>query len=157
MFNAKVFVVTQAAANIVAVLASMYILIPMVNHMREFLGHCALFSCGTYIETDGHFKPDWSSKGFCVYSVIVSSISIVASTIQCVLKIRLFYLSLERFVIVFDCFIYLLTLCLFSNFMGSFLDFVVDALVLIMVLISSILTSIGFYDWCHCVMQRFDS
>ncbi len=63
----------------------------MSNHLSDFHGHCALFSCGTFSEDDGHFEPHWSSCGFCAFSIIVGVYTLLSSVGQILAKVRRLY------------------------------------------------------------------
>lgn len=89
--NMKLFAYTQIAVHVACFIASFYIVWPISKHMNDFCGHCALFSCGTFIEDDGHFEPNWASGGYCIYSIIVGIFTMLNSIGQILFKIRRLY------------------------------------------------------------------
>jgi len=107
--------------------------------MSDFCGHCALFSCGTFIEDDGRFEPDWASSGYCIYTIIVGCFTLLLSLVQLIFKLRLLYQVRE------------------STFTHAAIDFLLDCIFVVLVLIASILISVGAYKWCGCVTQRFNT
>lgn len=38
----------------------------------ESLGHCLLYTNGTFDNNDGHFIPDWGSSFYCYYSIFTN-------------------------------------------------------------------------------------
>ncbi|KAH9399518.1 hypothetical protein TYRP_017930 [Tyrophagus putrescentiae] len=137
--NEKLFTYGQIGVHLACFIASFYIIWPMSNHLSDFHGHCALFSCGTFSEDDGHFEPHWSSCGFCAFSIIVGVYTLLSSVGQILAKVRRLYQ-------VRDC-----------TFALAAIDFLLDCLMVLLVLIGSILITTGAYEWCKCVTQRFSS
>ncbi|KAI2806266.1 hypothetical protein BLOT_005278 [Blomia tropicalis] len=137
--NDKLLIYTQISVHLGCFIASFYIIWPISNHMKDFCSHCALFSCGTYIESDGSFEPNWASKGFCIYSILIGLFTLFQSLGQLFFKLRLLYRVGE---------------CSFTH---AAIDFLLDCLSAILVLASSIIISAGSYRWCDCVQQRFSS
>nr|XP_027197260.1 transmembrane protein 179-like [Dermatophagoides pteronyssinus] len=137
--NDKIFLIIQCANHLICIFVSLYVIIPLGAHLNDFRGHCALFSCGHYIEDDGHFEPDWANKSPCIISILIGSFTFICSFVQIFMKLRLLYKNEE------------------CTFFHAFLCFFFDCVVALFVLIDSIITTIGFYIWCHCVTQRFSS
>lgn len=93
--NDKIFSLIHIAAHFVCILVSLYIIVPVSTHLSDFRGHCALFSCGQFIEDDGHFEPKWSTPFSCFYSIIIGGFTLLCSLAQLLLKLRLLYQNKE--------------------------------------------------------------
>ena len=94
--NERLFVISQITTHLACFVISFYITWPISNHLVDFSGYCALFSCGTFNEEDGRFEPKWASNGFCVYAIAVGVYTVLYSFVQAIAKIRIFHLNLER-------------------------------------------------------------
>ena len=95
----KIYLISQCAAHLVVLFVSLYSIVPMVIHVSDFRGHCALYSCGKFIEEDGRFDPQWSSLFYCLFTVIVAFLAFLSALSQLTLKIRLMYYNRVRFVL----------------------------------------------------------
>ena len=92
----KTSLIVHCGVHLMCTFVSLYIIVPLGTHMSDFRGHCALFSCGTYIEDDGHFEPNWASSGYCIYTILIGFLSFISSLSQLFLKLRLLYYKRER-------------------------------------------------------------
>lgn len=93
--NDKIFLIIQCATHLICLLVSLYVIIPLGTHLNDFHGHCALFSCGHYIEDDGHFEPEWANKSPCIISILIGSFTFICSFVQIFMKLRLLYTNAE--------------------------------------------------------------
>lgn len=136
-FN-DVMLLAQGTCNLVALILSLCSIIPLSLHLQCFKGHCLLFTTGVFGD-DGNFKAIWSSIGYCVYTLFVSSLLLIVSLVQVVRMFTLLCKGKE------------------SSFLSAFLDCIVNLILTICMFIAAILVTVGFKTWCDAIMQRFSS
>lgn len=108
-------------------------------HLVGYRGYCLLFSVGEWQETDGQFKVDWASQGFCNYTIFVGVFLFVVSAVQ----------------------VYRLSLLLYrgqdSSFVSAFIDVVASALLACLTIIAALMITLGFDFWCKSITKRFET
>jgi len=136
---ANVLLLSQLTGNIVALILSLCITIPMSIHQDDFRGHCLLFSTGDWKETDGQFVVNWASQGFCNYTIFVGVVLFVISAVQ----------------------IYRLSILLYkgqdSSFLSAFVDVIGSSILCVMTVIAALMITLGFDSWCRSIMKRFET
>lgn len=134
----NILLLFQATSYIVALILSLCSVIPLTINLQCFKGHCLLFTPGNFSD-DGNFNAYWASKGYCIYTMFVSSLLVLVSLIQ---SIRMFYMLRKE---------------TDSTFLSAFLDCILTFCLAVMIFIASVLVTIGFKSWCDAVTQRFSS
>lgn len=129
-------IVLLCASYSVCIILGLSFLISLSNHLYSFSNHCLLFSTGKY-EDNGDFTPIWASPFYCVFSLIVAALSLLIATLKLVqTSVMLYKETRQTFAITFK-----MTL---------------SALIMVIsILISGILVSVGFGVWCNAVEERF--
>lgn len=135
----NVLLLSQLAGHVIGFILSVCITIPLLIHVREFNGHCLLFTTGQWQEEDGLFNAEWASKGFCNYPIIIGFF--------------LFVICLAQ--------IYRLTLIIRnqteSSFFALFMDCFLSLIMCALVVLAAIMITLGFIVWCSDMTQRFPS
>ncbi|OXA42648.1 transmembrane protein 179 [Folsomia candida] len=135
----NILLLSQLTGHIVTLILSLCITIPMSIHEDDFRGYCLLFSVGEWQETDGQFKVDWASQGFCNYTIFVGVFLFVVSAVQ----------------------VYRLSLLLYrgqdSSFVSAFIDVVASALLACLTIIAALMITLGFDFWCKSITKRFET
>lgn len=134
----NILLLFQATGYVVALILSLCAVVPLAINLQCFKGHCLLFTTGNFAD-DGNFIAEWASKGYCIYTLFVSSVLVLVSLVQC---IRMFTMLRKE---------------TDSTFLSAFLECIVTLSLSIMVFIASILVTIGFKTWCDAVTLRFRS
>jgi len=135
----NVLLLSQLAGNIVALILSLCIIIPMSIHEGDFRGHCLLFSTGNWTETDGQFDVDWASQGICNYTIFVGVLILVVSLVQIYRHSMLLYKGQD------------------STFLAAFFDVVGSTIVCLLALAAALVITLGFHSWCKAITQRFEA
>ncbi|ODN00847.1 Transmembrane protein [Orchesella cincta] len=134
---ANILLLSQLTGNILSLILSLCIIIPISIHQNDFRGHCLLFSTGDWRETDGQFDVSWASSGFCNYTIFVGVVLFLVSAVQ----------------------IYRLSLLLYrgqdSSFLAAFFDVVGSTVLCIMTIVASLMITLGFDIWCKSITKRF--
>lgn len=105
----------------------------------SFSGKCLLFAQGTWGEVDGLFNVTWPSQINCSFPIITSVILISVSIIQIYRFARLSIKQEE------------------ASFLELFLDVFIGFILCLMTIVSAMIITIGFMDWCADITQRFPS
>lgn len=111
----------------------------MSMHLRDFNGHCLLFSEGKWQEEDGQLLVSWASCRYCYYVIFVADVLCIVSTIQIYKLSRLVYKGLD------------------TTFLSTFVEAVGCGLMCLMSLLAAVFVTLGFITWCQNIMQRFPS
>lgn len=128
--------VILCAAYSVNIILGVSFVISLTNHLYSFSGHCLLFTQGKY-EDNGDFTPEWATRFYCIFSLLVAGISIVIATYELVkTSVMLYKGTRETFAITFK-------MTFSALFLSTF------------ILISGIIVSLGFAIWCNAVEERF--
>lgn len=109
------------------------------NFFLIFRGHCLLFSTGNWRENDGQFVPDWASKMYCNYTIIVGLIIFVVAAVQIYRMSMLMYKGED------------------SSFLSAFIDVVTSIFITTLISISATIITLGFMTWCECMTKKFQS
>lgn len=75
---------SQLTAHIALLIFASCVLIPLCINFHQFGNHCLLFTGGEYLQDNGDFDPQWSSAGYCLYSIILSAVIILIALVQIV-------------------------------------------------------------------------
>ncbi|KAG8184293.1 hypothetical protein JTE90_008978 [Oedothorax gibbosus] len=134
----NVLLLFQCTGYIVAFMLSLCVVVPLTLNLECFRGHCLLFTTGSFGD-DGNFNAEWASKGYCIYTLFVSYLTVLVSFIQ---ALRMFSLLRRE---------------TDSSFPSAFLDCILTMALTLMVSVASILVTLGFKTWCDAVQQRFRS
>lgn len=82
MALSNVLLLSQIAGHIVVVILSVCILGSMFTNVRDFNGHCLLFSTGDWGENDGLFDVKWASKFNCNFHLITGFFLFFVSIVE---------------------------------------------------------------------------
>uniref|UniRef100_U5EVG9 Putative conserved plasma membrane protein n=1 Tax=Corethrella appendiculata TaxID=1370023 RepID=U5EVG9_9DIPT len=134
----NIILLSQITGHVVAFILSMCIIVPMGLHVHSFGGHCLLFASGEWKE-DGLFYAIWASQSYCNYPIFVGVALFLVSSIQIYRLSVVMYRELE------------------ITFLGLFFDVLFGILLCVMTLISAIMITLGFIEWCSDMTQRFPS
>lgn len=104
-----------------------------------FRGHCLLFSTGNWRESDGQFVPDWASRFYCNYTILVGLILLLTSSVQIYRMSMLMYKGED------------------SSFFSAFLDVIVSIGLTLVTLAAAVIITLGFMTWCQRMTKRFPS
>lgn len=128
--------VLLCAAYSVSIILGISTLVTISCHIYDFSSHCLLFSRGTY-EDNGDFTPDWASRFYCVFPMLVAAMAVIIATVKLVkLTVMLYHGNQGKFSKIFT--------LVFSSLVMVILSF-----------ISGTLISLGFFNWCDAVQERF--
>lgn len=128
--------VLLCAGYSVCIILGISFLISISSHLYSFSSHCLLFSTGKY-EDNGDFSPYWASRFYCLFSLMVAVASISVASLK---LIKIFIMSYKG---------------TRENFAITFKMTASALIMVILVLISGIMVSIGFAVWCNAVEERF--
>lgn len=135
----NVLTLSQVAGHVIAFILSICITIPLLINIREFDGHCLLFTTGEWQEEDGLFKAEWASRNYCNYPIVIGFILVIVSMTQ----------------------IYRLTHVIRNeseiSFFGLFMDVFISINLCALVVVAAIMITLGFIVWCSDMTQRFPS
>jgi len=135
----NILLLSQLTGNIIIVILSLCMIIPISIHQDEFRGHCLLFSTGEWREADGQFDVSWASQGFCNYVIFAGVLLFIVSSIQ----------------------IYRLSVFLYkgqdSSFLEAFVDVVCSGVLCVASIIAAMMVTMGFDCWCRSVTKRFET
>uniref|UniRef100_A0A6B2E9Q4 Transmembrane protein 179 n=1 Tax=Phlebotomus kandelakii TaxID=1109342 RepID=A0A6B2E9Q4_9DIPT len=135
----NVLLLSQIAGNAVAFVLSLCILAPLSLHVHEFNGKCLLFAHGTWGEDDGLFNVTWPSHINCSFPIATAVVLFFVSVIQIYRFARLSIKQEE------------------ASFLGLFLDVFFGFILSLLTIVSAMIITIGFMDWCSDITQRFPS
>lgn len=135
----NVLTLSQIAGHVIAFILSICVTIPMLVHVRQFDGHCLLFTTGQWQEDDGLFKAEWASKGYCNFPIVIGFILCITSLTQ------IYRLSL------------IIRNEIESSFFGLFMDVFIAINLCAIVLVAAVMITLGFIVWCSDMTQRFPS
>lgn len=128
--------VLLCAGYSICIILGISFLVSLSNHLYAFSSHCLLFTRGRY-EDNGDFTPDWASPFYCIFSLIVTTISVLIAAARLVQAFMMLYKgSRETFAITFKMTVSALVMVLFVLTIGT-------------------LISAGFATWCDAVEERF--
>lgn len=130
------FLVLLCAGYSICIILGISVLVSLINHLYSFSCHCALFSSGNY-EDNGEFTPSWATSFYCIFTIILSSISVLAAIVKLVQTSVMLYQGTPN---------------IFSR---AFKMTFSALLMVIFVLICGIIISVGFSVWCNAVEERF--
>lgn len=82
MALSNVLILSQIAGHVVVLTLSLCILVPMLCHVRDFNGHCLLFSTGDWNENNGLFDVQWVSEFYCNFTIITGMFLFFVSSIE---------------------------------------------------------------------------
>ncbi|XP_037940926.1 transmembrane protein 179 [Teleopsis dalmanni] len=136
MALANVLSLSQISGHIILVILSLCVITPLGINLRQFSGHCLLFTTGKWREEDGMFDVKWSSNGFCNFPLISGIVTFLISSVQ-----------IYRFVRIKE----------EASFLSLFLDTVLGILMMTMSIMSAIMITLGFIVWCDGMTERFPS
>ncbi|XP_031628343.1 transmembrane protein 179 [Contarinia nasturtii] len=139
MALSNVLILSQIAGHIVVFILSLCIVVPMLCHVRDFNGHCLLFTIGDWNEDTGLFDIKWASKFYCNFTIITGFFLMFVSTVEIYRMTRLQLKKLD------------------SSFLGLFLDAVLGFLSCLMAFGAAIMITLGFITWCSQMTLRFPS
>ncbi|XP_055679640.1 transmembrane protein 179 [Lutzomyia longipalpis] len=139
MALSNVLLLSQIAGNAVAFVLSLCILVPLSLHVTEFNGKCLLFAHGQWGEDDGLFNVTWPSQMNCSFPIITAVVILMISMIQIYRFVRLSVKQEE------------------ASFLGLFLDVFFGFLLCLMTIVSAMIITMGFMDWCSDITLRFPS
>ncbi|XP_034940046.1 transmembrane protein 179 [Chelonus insularis] len=135
----NILLISQIAGYVVALILSLCIIVPMSLHQDEFRGHCLLFSTGVWQETDGQLVVQWASQIYCNYTIFVGLVLFLTSIYQ-IYRLSMFMYRGED-----------------SSFLSAFLDVVSSVFLTLITLIAAVFITLGFMNWCQCMIKRFPS
>lgn len=128
--------VVLCATYSVNIILGISFVISLANHLYSFSNHCLLFTTGKY-EDNGDFTPDWSSRFYCIFSLVVAVISIIIAAYELVkTSVMLYKGTKETFVTAFKMTFSALTISM-------------------SILVTGTIISVGFASWCNAVEERF--
>lgn len=128
--------VLLCAAYSISIILGISTLISISYHVYDFSGHCLLFSRGRYEDT-GEFTPDWASKFYCIFPLVVAGLAVMFATIKLVKSSVMLYHGTQ------------------GKFSHMF-KLVFSALIMVVLsFLSGIMVSMGFFNWCDAVQERF--
>lgn len=78
----NVIMLSQIAGHVVVLILSLCITIPMLCHVRDFNGHCLLFSTGTWNENNGKFDVKWAPRLYCDFPIVTGFLLFFLSSIE---------------------------------------------------------------------------
>lgn len=108
----------------------------MAWHVRDFNGHCLLYTHGRFDNTDGHLIPVWGSSFYCGLSLFINAVAFIVSLSQLITTSVFLYQGVD------------------SSFLNAFVDAVVSCAIAATLFVSSVFVSDGFRSWCS-TMKRF--
>lgn len=135
----NVLLLSQLTGYVIAFILSICITIPLLVHVREFDGHCLLFTEGKWSEEDGLFDAEWASQSFCNYPITIGILLFIVSFIQIYRLTQLIRAQTE------------------PSFFGLFMDCFIAINFCAFVVIAAIMITFGFIVWCSNMTQRFPS
>jgi hypothetical protein len=62
--------------------SSTMFLVPLYQHEATVCGHCALYTTGTWNETNGKLMVKWSEGGYCDFAIAVAIINNLVAIVQ---------------------------------------------------------------------------
>ncbi|XP_053954770.1 transmembrane protein 179 [Anastrepha obliqua] len=136
MALSNILLLSQIAGHVILVILSLCMLVPLGMSIREFSGHCLLFTTGKWREEDGMFEVKWSSTGFCHFPVLTAIFHFLISTVQ-----------IYRYSRMKD----------EASFLSLFIDVVLGIWMLAFSILSAVMITLGFIVWCDGMTERFPS
>ncbi|KAG0719995.1 Transmembrane protein 179 [Chionoecetes opilio] len=134
----NVLVLSQVTTYLLALLLALCIIFPISYHLRDFNGHCLLFSNGTW-ENTGQFKVNWAPQVFCDFNLAWASVSLVITLVQIVRFVAQLCQGTE------------------STFLSAFFDVAISLVMSVAALIGALIITIGYHTWCSGIMMRFEA
>lgn len=135
----NILILSQLAGYVIAFILSICITVPLLVHVREFDGHCLLFTEGKWAEEDGLFDAEWASRSFCNYPIVIGFMLFIVSFTQIYRLTQLYRNQSE------------------PSFFGLFMDCFLAINLCALVVIAAIMITLGFIVWCANMTQRFPS
>lgn len=82
MALSNILILSQIAGHVVVLALSLCIIVPMLSHVKEFNGHCLLFTTGNWREDNGFFDVQWASQFFCNFTIVTGFFLFFVSSIE---------------------------------------------------------------------------
>lgn len=128
----------HVASCVLGFALSLCLFVPILLHEAQFQGHCILFSNGSRNES-GYLVVSWSSAFPCWYSLVVSAILLVVTGCQGYRLAKHLYYGYE------------------GNFFSSFVDLVINTVLMLLVFTAAVVITLGFKSWCDTIISGYQT
>lgn len=128
--------VLLCAGHSVCIILGISFIVSLSNHLYTFANHCLLFSTGKY-EDNGDFTPNWASRFYCIFPLIVAALSLLIAFLRLIQTSVMLYKGTR------------------GTFAITFKMTFSALIMVLLILMSGILVSVGFEVWCNAVEERF--